>query len=71
MATVPGARRRVFYFPGALLQETQSWKANPLLGGTISPARHAPNAFGAFRWTRNPEFFDNRKAGNSTPTIAT
>jgi hypothetical protein len=37
----------------------------------VSPARHAPNVFGAFRWNRNQQFFDNRKAGKSTPIIVT
>ena len=33
----------------------------------VSPARQVPDAFGTFRWNRKQLFFDNRKAGKSTP----
>ena len=38
---------------------------------SVSPTRQVSATAGAFRWTRNEKFFDNRKAGKSTPTIVT
>jgi hypothetical protein len=74
MAIVPGARRRVFYFLGTF-EKKETRKAElegeVALRDLVSPTRQVSATAGALRWTRNETFFDNRKAGKSTPTIVT
>jgi hypothetical protein len=67
---VPGARRRVFYFwrPMRALKIALEGMAVSRPGKSRQTSPRDP---GAFRWTRNQTFFDNRKAGKSTPTIVT
>jgi len=75
-----------FIFWGLYLKETRktelegevAWVSgfvltNPELkkADSVSPTRQVSATAEAFRWTRNETFFDNRKAGKSTPTIVT
>jgi len=52
-----------------LKKETR--KAELKKADSVSPTRQVSATAEAFRWTRNEKFFDNRKAGKSTPTIVT
>ena len=74
---VPGARRRVFYFgehktpeDGADRQAARFWVVlkpsanNDAVDKSRQTSSRDP---GAFRWNRKKTFFDNRKAGKSTP----
>ena len=56
--------------PGWKEAQKSSWKARPHAFFKRRPGKShqtSPRDPGAFRWTRKKTFFDNRKAGKSTP----